>query len=482
MNDPEKGQYGHKRDMLVVDTDHERLVMDTLGEGAAKVVDSDATLRLTLIGLTDATKVPDRLQERVDRLPEPLRPAPEPDEDSSELDEVLADLRAVFEQDYDGWTPRMGKNRFMTGIQFVTYPNAEVPGFTSIAMPTDASVNDIAMEINEAGHRSAGEGVRVGLLDTRMYQHRLLAGRYVAPPDSLLPTITKPVPYIHGHAAFLVSRVLAEAPSAQLDVRAVARPYDAGQSDWDTTVGDTTVGDTTVGDTTVGDTTVWDTTIWAAAKQMVQYRSSGVRLLNCSWVCYTRDGKPPLVLERAVGLLAPEVLVIAAAGNHGQYMAAEGSLDPEAEDKAFREANDLPARNAPAYPAALPDVVAVGAFGDDARHPADFNPKGAGPRSLAPWINVLAPGVDVLGAYFGDTGPQDVLIRKLSGSGEGWAAYLNAEPEYEVGSYNGAARWSGTSFAAATVSGAIAARLPSCDSPREALEQVLKEDGRITGP
>ncbi len=469
MNDPEKRQYGDNLDMLVADKEHERLVMATLGDGA-QAVDSDATLGLTLIRLTNATKVRDTL---VDQLPEKWPPdAPRPSTTWSDLDKVVAYLRVIFEHDYDGWTPKIGKNRFMTGIQFVTYPNAEVPGFTSIATPTDASANKLTERIAKAppDQRKKGEGIRVGLLDTHLYQHHLLAGRYITPPDSLLlPSPTKPLSYVEGHAMFLGSLVLAEAPSAQLDVRAVARSRNGNRSDR-------------------------DTTIWAVARQMVQYRSSGVRILNCSWACYTRDGKPPLVLERAVDLLAPEVLVVAAAGNHGKYMAGKDSTDPRAEDKAYRKANQLPPRNAPAYPAALPDVVAVGA-----RDPADFNPKGreldvnpndtepdVNPKdveegTLAPWIGVLAPGVDVLGAYFGDRdAAQKVKIPKLPSSGDDWTTYSAAEPEYEDTPFRGAARWSGTSFAAATVSGAIAARLQSCGSPREALEQVLKEDGRIT--
>jgi hypothetical protein len=98
------------------------------------------------------------------------------------------------------------------------------------------------------------------------------------------------------------------------------------------------------------------------------------------------------------------------------------------------------------WPAALPGVVAVGAMDRDGiRLP--FSPD-------APWVSCQAVGFEVRGAYPG-----------------GWA------------------KWTGTSFAAARVTGMVAARtVPGRVSPAEAFELVLDDPDsgveryRWTGP
>ena len=139
--------------------------------------------------------------------------------------------------------------------------------------------------------------------------------------------------------------------------------------------------------------------------------------------------------------LGAEMILVAAAGNHG---------DDEMPEPATAGA---PHSGSALWPAALPGVVAVGAadvgldgtaftFSD-----ADFTPVGPG------WIDVWAPGVDVVSTYV--DGPVE-----MPGSG----------PR----TFAGYARWSGTSFAAADVTGEIAAiaqqdRIP----PRDALHRIL---------
>jgi subtilisin family serine protease len=207
---------------------------------------------------------------------------------------------------------------------------------------------------------------------------------------------------------------------------------------------------------------------------MMQYLRDGAQILNCSWACYTKDGRPPFVLERALAVLTPKLLVVAAAGNHGQFWSKKKGEDGEKEDKKYREKNMLPARDAPAYPAALPNVVAVGASGPDG--PATFNPiawgTGAGGKeriaALAPWINVLAPGVAVRGPYFGDEREEEVRVPDKAPSAV-------REQKYRTKEFNGEAEWSGTSFAAATVTGAIAARIRHGMTAREALDELLGE-------
>jgi membrane-anchored mycosin MYCP len=89
------------------------------------------------------------------------------------------------------------------------------------------------------------------------------------------------------------------------------------------------------------------------------------------------------------------------------------------------------------FPAALDGVLAVGAIGDD-KGLAPFSPN-------APWVDVVAPGVNIASTY-------------LSGQVTG-VEYENGRPkEIQVGPFaNGYALWSGTSAAAAAVTGQLAA-------------------------
>ncbi len=83
--------------------------------------------------------------------------------------------------------------------------------------------------------------------------------------------------------------------------------------------------------------------------------------------------------------------------------------------------NDAMSR--PVFPAALPDVVGVGAFGPSG--PASFT-------NFGPWVNACAPGIDLVGVFFSwSDQPAHLQFR-------GWAI------------------WSGTSFAGPIVAAAIA--------------------------
>ncbi len=164
---------------------------------------------------------------------------------------------------------------------------------------------------------------------------------------------------------------------------------------------------------------------WTVAQAIVEHGREGLDVLNLSLFCHTEDGEAPLVLSRAVERLPAETVVVAAAGNHGD------------------DGGQLADPRRPAWPAALDRVVAVGAT-DDAGRTAPFSPEGV------PWVDVLAPGVDRVSTYLSGT---------VSFDGGG------------TDSFDGLARWSGTSFAAASVSGAIAARtLPGQVSARRAWE------------
>ncbi|HET6954526.1 MAG TPA: S8 family serine peptidase [Acidimicrobiales bacterium] len=134
-------------------------------------------------------------------------------------------------------------------------------------------------------------------------------------------------------------------------------------------------------------------------------RGDGGAVLNLSFGGYVMDQAE--VLATAIRLAqAKGYVVVASAGNDGVCR--------------------------PTYPAALPDVVSVGAIGPGG--PAPFS-------NYGPWVRACAPGVDLVSTFFRDfdgqetsTGPHD------------------PDPDH----FQSWARWSGTSFAAPIVAGALA--------------------------
>jgi len=213
-----------------------------------------------------------------------------------------------------------------------------------------------------------GEGVGVGILDTRLFAHPDLAGRYLASHGTLAAEIPARPPDQEAHATFIAGVVLEWAPNANLMVDHVLNESDVSTSSWQ------------------------------VATKMARFAKAGVDVLNISFGAATDDDKPPLVLQRAVEVLGRSgVIVVAAAGNNGPDITK-------------------------IWPAALaetdPNVVAVGAGkpnGSGGFLSAVFSPD-------ATWIDLIAPGENIYSTYRA----------------------------------SGYATWSGTSFAAASVSGAIA--------------------------
>src|SRR5262245_19428824 len=402
----------YRGDQLVVALPHLEVVRRELSRlGARPAAEADEGLGLALLTLQSTAAVVDRLRADVKVRETLVSFASEFQQkrgrDPSDLDLLLRGRRELFAIRFAQWVPTMGKNRVVGKVK--GFPHL---GGGGVGYPTKSTGHQFRLSLDAS---DAGRGARVAMLDTAVVTHPELVGHFVAPRDALIPLeqlgAAQPLMVTQGHGTFVAGMILRWAPSAELDVRKVLE------------------GDAT------GDA-------WGAAKEMVRLAGSGVDILNLSCGCFTDDDEPPLVLARAVDRLSPDVVIVAAAGNHGDI-----DKDPRPELPGLEPVT-------PMWPAALEGVVAVGA-GDGRGKLASFSPR-------APWVELVAPGVHVESTYLeGEVSTQ--LVKKGA-----------TQVKKRLGRFDGFARWSGTSFAAAAVSGAIAAHTrPGHVSAREALQEIL---------
>jgi hypothetical protein len=382
-------------DQLVVDLQHWptiKAVLDDLGVEYGSPVEEDPDLGLALVtNLVDGRRAP------------------------VDLDELLAELRHRFAGERQGLAPLVGKNRFVDAIVGAGHKimaahkimGGGLPevgtaeGTVNSAAPTVATEDEFAQ--GKSAAPEAGTGVRIGMVDTPMSSSAVdtLAVRTKEPMGVFLG----PAPYRAGHSQFVASLIRQQAPAATIHLEGVINRDSGRANSWDTAR--------------------------AIMRLAVQDQ---IDILNLSLGCFAATG-PPFVITRAIERISPRVLVVAAAGNHGE-------IEKWVQGRTHRSA---------VWPAAIPPVIAVGAHNPADQTPAPWSPN-------LSWVACTAPGVDVIGRFFDDE------VELPSGTEK----------------FHGFARWSGTSFAAATVTGAIAAQTrPGSVTPRMAFDNLLDSGGIV---
>lgn len=388
-------------DQLVIGLTYEHLVKGKLTEwGAAPQIaaeDRDGRLGLARATLLTGVAVAYLEEKRPDLVRSARAGAKAENYEPTPLDTLVRCLRLAFAEDCAGWVPTFAKNRLLDRVEGSHVIDGGMRGLRAGGPKPQPHVIDgggsrdpqlvAAGRIVPPRAAKPGGGVRVGVIDTRVVPHPWLNGGFVADDDSLWPADSwSSLPDAAYHGTFVTGLILRQAPGATVEVRAVL-DEEARTDSWD------------------------------VARVIASFADAHLDVLNLSFGCATDDDRPPLVLTRALEVLGPRTTVVAAAGNHGTDRAG--------------------GRVPPSWPAALDDVVAVGATDGEKR--AEFSPD-------VPWIDAMAPGVDVVST---------------------WGVNRNDVPTF--------AAWNGTSFSAALVSGAIAARIEAGVQAAQAWQQLSKE-------
>ena len=412
-------------DELIVATEHMAFVRNLLGQQIKREIHNQqlGLTRLWIPGTTSAARALAEATKRTEgaaRIRLALRARDEvtgsaaaaAPQQRDVMGMIAGDLRALAIAQHGGWMPTLGRNRLLSFPGSVTLGATREISFgaqaggvgaareISFGSPGNGGVG-AAREISFGGGSiptargdwapsrprvaGPGQGVRVGVLDTGIWPHPWLAGGWTARPSDVLPE-RDDHSHVAGHGTFVAGLILSQAPGATVVARRVLDDFGHG-------------------------------TAWEVAEAIVELGQGGVDVLNLSFCCYTSDAQPPLALARAVDRVNSDVVIVAAAGNHA--INDSGSEAVSAEAAAFQQLVS--------WPAALDDVLAVGAL-DEEGEPATFSPE-------RPWVDVAVRGTGLTSTYLTRTAP---AINPMS-YGSGWAL------------------WGGTSFAAALVSGAVAA-------------------------
>lgn len=325
-----------KPDQLVIDRTQRDVVLSALNalEITATPVDEIADFDLELLELEYRADHP-----RIDAAP------------VTDLDAVLAELRRPYEEaDPAEDPPFLAKNRTVTS-RFGAYPETQ--------SHTDFDPAALDNEPDDDMTGTAGTGVRIGVLDTKLVDHDKLRGRVELPngASTRLPYPDRPhksyLPqWEEGHGTFVVGCIATRAPGARIVVRDVLDHQGEAST-------------------------------WATVKEMANFLHDSIDILVLAIGCRTDDQKAPKTVLRAIERLNDKMLIIAAAGNHGATKGMKNGIT----------------RQSATWPAAIEGVIAVGATKPDGSR-ADYSPD-------LPWVYCTGPGDDVESIYL--TG--DVRLR-----------------------------------------------------------------------
>lgn len=273
---------------------------------------------------------------------------------------------------------------------------------------------------------AVGQGFTVGVLDTGIVgadgktPHALLDGRFfaTAATDEDRPAEAAAAQFLDrqgGHGTFVAGVVRRIAPGARIAVGRVLRA--TGEGDIHSLVA-------------------------GIGRLRAAAAAEGLKLdvLNLSLGGYTRHDRPSATLTSALApLLRSGCVVVAAAGNNSSWR--------------------------PFFPAALPQVVGVGAL--DGRGPAPFS-------NYGPWVDACAVGVDVVSTFFDESAGE---LAQVQLAPHPWSN------QPIPARFPGFARWSGTSFAAPAVAATIVASAWSWQvSTTDAAARMLRDWHRYRVP
>jgi hypothetical protein len=251
---------------------------------------------------------------------------------------------------------------------------------------------------------NGGAGVLIYMDDTGLLQDAAVGHPWLAgvqgdldplPPED--PPGTQPIPPYTGHGTFVAGVARSLAPAADIMV-----------SDAFSTAGSELESN-------------WIPRLEAAL-------SLGVDIFHLTIAAHSRNDFPLIAFREWLKHLREHggAVCVVAAGNDGSRR--------------------------PTWPAAFSDVISVGALGGDWRGRATFS-------NFGPWVDVYAPGRDLVNAYA--TGTYTCHVYPYAG---------------QVRKFYGMAKWSGTSFSTPIVTGLIASRISRTgETPRQAAAAVLAE-------
>ena len=398
----------HQPDQLIVDLQSWDVIRAELADLHVGFSQADEHAGLGLVRLRDLT----------DSEGEPLG-----------VDELLAELRQVFAAQRDGFIPAMGKNRFVDSIIGLGHKimaggvmelgtkimagevAAKAHKIMGGALPAPAAESDLIPVEMPPAAAGGGEGVRIGLVDTPILAATAESLDVHVVGDAVLAVGPDPLPYRAGHGTFVSGIVRRQAPKAEIFLAPALAGANARADSWD-----------------------------VATAMMALVDEQRVDILNVSLGCFALGGGAPLVMSRAIERIGSRALVVAAAGNHGNFT---GLMRGRTSGSAI-------------WPAAIPAAVAVGSC-DKLGNRSVFSPD-------QQWVDCLALGEGVVSNYLTDVefpstaDPPDAPAATTAHFGHGLA------------------RWNGTSFSTAMVSGAIAARtVPGTTTTTGAFTTLLAE-------